>query len=82
MKLVLRLLCLFFVFVSCNTKSEKCEHPSSVTFNEFFVTKDGDTINRTTENGKQGLWTYTKADGSQTDTVYKNGYSVRGESKN
>lgn len=73
MKPDLRVLSFLIVLVACEVKNEKWKHPAKISINAFSVTKKGDTINRITENGKQGLWTYTKADGSYKDTVYKNG---------
>ena len=58
-----------FALVSCDNKSPK----ATMYYDGYSRTNDGDTINRITEKGKQGLWVYKKADGSHTDTLYKDG---------
>jgi hypothetical protein len=62
-----------FIFISCNRKPEGFERLPKVIYSAYSKTKDGDTINRMTEKGKQGRWIYAKTDGSHTDTIYING---------
>ena len=62
-----------FLFISCSNKTDKCEHSPKISYNAYQTTNDGDTVKRMTEKGKQGLWVYKKADGSHTDTLYKDG---------
>ncbi len=61
------------IVMALNSCGDKTPQPQKISYQAFHVTDSKDTINRINENGKQGLWVYEKADGSSTDTVYKDG---------
>lgn len=68
-----RLFLSFTIILTINSCGDKTPHAEKTNYNAFHVTDNKDTINRINEKGKQGLWVYKKADGSSTDTVYKDG---------
>ena len=59
-----------FMILSCDSTPKTTPE---IQFNGMHVASSGDTINRITEKGKQGLWRYKSADGSFLDTIYKDG---------
>ena len=67
---LLFILTIILVHASFNYRSDKAP---VIHYNFVHITDNGDTINRTNERGKQGKWVYKKADGSTTDTTYKDG---------
>ena len=61
------------VCVSCSTAPKT----PTLVVNGYNTDSAGIVSNRVSEKGKQGLWHYHLADGSVTDTVYKDGAVVQ-----